>query len=56
MKGMVLVTQFDAHISLYCPAFNPNVTPDGWSYFHFKCPCLHPCGTALSLLGMKSYI
>jgi len=32
---------------------NPSVTPDGWSYVHCKRPRLHPCRTALSMVGRE---
>ena len=28
----------------------PNVATDSWSYFHFKCPCLHLSNAMFSLL------
>jgi hypothetical protein len=33
---------------------NPNASGDDWSYFRFKCPRLHWCATAFSLLSVDS--
>jgi len=38
-------------IILYLPVLKPNVTADGRSYFHLKCPSLRQSGKAFSLLS-----
>jgi hypothetical protein len=35
---------------------NPNVATDSWSYFDFKCQCLHLCGTVFFHSAIKLYV